>query len=530
MSGHLTGTVRFSVESLLYYAPKITSTGDALATAVDRVQRQLAGLGDFFGNSWPDEPFRNSYPRCQWALLIIARQIANEIQGIGGGIEQMARTYGIAEDQNTADVHRIQGNESRTAARINHAGGLPAPPGPAADPTVLNPAPPKSANPFRPAPDPTPNPAPAPPASISTTSAAVPAEVTASSFVARPSSLPAGPVMPEPQPGVDPTTWQPRDAMSLLGPWPSGDPNRMDEAAGCWKALTVALDDAWTDLQRYTAYVMAEAQGPAADTFQDYVDKLTGRGHGLLFRAIEMSENLQKTCTQQADSIREIKRQLEETLIEIAATFVIGQVLSVLTFGDAEVATAAIETGVADRFTSLVTRFVQAGGAIENALNTTAEGLGKIAGAAIVGGGQSALIGAADLAATNAIGRAFGDKPVTGTAALKAVAEDAAIGTILGQGSASGLLGLSAAAASERLIALGQQLKTEADGDRSAGPALMALGSELKDGSITVSAANAAATQLITQHQITPVTFITGTVSNRFTTAISPHVGRHSKL
>lgn len=131
--------------------------------------------------------------------------------------------------------------------------------------------------------------------------------------------------------------------MSLLGPWPSGDPGKMDEAADCWKTLTAALDTAWTDLQRYTAYIMADAQGPAADAFQDYVDGLTGRGHSLLFRAIDMAQELQESCSQQAASIRQIKSRLEETLAEIAATFVIGQVLSLLTFGDAEAVTAAVE-------------------------------------------------------------------------------------------------------------------------------------------------------------------------------------------
>lgn len=87
----------------------------------------------------------------------------------------------------------------------------------------------------------------------------------------------------------------------------------------------------------------------------------------------------------------------------------------------------------------MVTDFVQAGSAVEKVLTATATGLGKVAGAAVVGGGQSALIGGAELAASNAIGRAFGEKPVLGTAVLKAVAEDGALGTVLGQGSASGL-------------------------------------------------------------------------------------------
>jgi hypothetical protein len=84
-------------------------------------------------------------------------------------------------------------------------------------------------------------------------------------------------------------------------------------------------------------------------------------------------------------------------------------------------------------------------------------------------------------------------------------------------------------AAAGRLRAIGQAIKTEADGERSAGPALIKVAEQLKSGSITVSAANAAATQLLTQHEITPLTFITGTIANRFTTAIGPRTGMHAK-
>jgi len=527
MPESLSGAVLFSVETLLYYAPKITRTGDDLTAAVDRAQRQLTGLGDFFGDSWPDEPFRDSYPRAQWAMLIIARQIADEIRGIGAGIEQMARTYGLAEQQGVADARRLQGDQSRTDARVAHSGGLPKPP-------VIPDSKPHSTtavNPFAPHPDPTAGPAPVPPgATIGRTSAAVPAPISSSSFTAKPQSRPAGPLLPDPQPGTDPTTWNPRDATSFLGPWPSGDPARMDEAADVWKALTAALDDAWAELQRYTAYIMADCQGKAADLFQDYADTLTGHGHGLLFRAIDLAQELRNTCENQANEIRQLKSKLEEIVIEIAATFVIGQVLSMLTFGAAEEATAALEAGMIARISAWTRDIFEAGTTAARVMNTGIEGLAKGASAMIVGSLQSTAIGAGDLAATNVIGRAFGDKPIEGTAALKAIAEDGGIGMFFGQGSAGGLLGVSAAAASKRLIKVGETLQKAESADRqAAGDGLVRLGLQLKGSSITVAAANAAATQLITQHEITPLTFITGTISNRFTNAISPATGAHAK-
>src|ERR1700759_5287200 len=128
MPAPISPAVRFSVESLLYYAPKIISTGTALASAVTTVQRQLSGLGDFYGGSWPDQPFRDSYPRSQDAGLIIATQLADEIQGIGGGIEQMARNYGITENQNAADISRIEANQGHISELMYHTGGFPPPP------------------------------------------------------------------------------------------------------------------------------------------------------------------------------------------------------------------------------------------------------------------------------------------------------------------------------------------------------------------------------------------------------------------
>lgn len=509
MPEHLSGTVRFSVESLLFYAPKISGTGTALAGAVHTAQRRLTDLGDFFGRSWPDEPFRNSYPRCQWAMLIIARQVANEIQGIAGGIEQMARTYGITEDQNTADAQRILANQERSAFIIHGTGGLDPPP------TVSSPFASPPAAPAHPVPSPQAGPTPTPPRSpsgsrISYSSAAVP-----------------GRVAPDPRPGTDPTSWHPTDPLNLLGPWPSGDPDKMDEAAACWSTLCVALDTAWTDLQRYTDYIMADAQGPAANAFQDYVDTLTGRGHGLLFRAIDMAQELQNTCTRQATEIRAIKSDIEQTLIEIAATFVIGQVLSLLTFGTAEEATAATETVLTAKLTRLATHFAEDGTVLAGKLNATAEGLGKIGAAMIVSGSQSALIGEADLAATNVIGQAFGQKPVQGAAALKAIAEDGGIGLFFGQGSAGGLFGLSTATLSKRLIELGETLQRNEESDSRTATALITLGRQFKDTSFNSHAVNTALTQLISQHQITPLTFITGTIANRFLTAISPNTGTH---
>lgn len=302
----------------------------------------------------------------------------------------------------------------------------------------------------------------------------------------------------------------------------------MEEAAGCWRALNSALDTAWSDLRRYTDYILMDTQGPAAEAFSEYVDGLTAPGRGSLTRAIEMTQYLHDACLRQAEEIRHLRHSIEYTAIEFAATFVIGQVVSALTFGSAEEVTAAVEAGLAARLTAWVRNFAEDGTALARMLNTAAEGASKIMAAGFVGGTQSAMIAEADLGVSNVVNRAFGEKPAQGTAALKAALDGGLIGIFLGQGSSGGLLGLSAAVASKRLIDLGESLKGSEGAGCGAGSALAALGRQLKDGSITVSAANSAATQLITQHQVTPVTFFSSAIANRFTTAIRPHTGKHA--
>jgi hypothetical protein len=512
MPEHISGSTRFSVESLLYYAPKITGIGVTLASAVDTAQRRLLDLGNFFGSSWPDEPFRDNYPRCQYAMLIIARQLAEEIQGIGGGIEQTARTYGVAEDQNTADVARIQTSESRMAMLINHTGGLPQPPDtPLSLPTIPTPA--------GPLPSPQANPAPVAPAAPAT-QAALSAYIT---------TAPSPEPTPSPEPGADPTAWHlsQSNPLSIMGPWPTGNPAKMDEAADCWTALQGALDTAWTDLQRYTAYILADAQGAAADAFNDYVDGLTATGHGSLTRAIEATQYLHDVCVKQADEIRSLQRSLEETAIELAASIFIGQAVSLLTFESTQALSDALDVGIEARLTELAASFQRFTGIALGDLSGSIKATSSVLGRAFSASFQSAAITDLDIGANDVIGRAFGQPPTPATNALLETLEGGAIGTVLGQGSAGGLLGISAGAASKRLIDLGEALQ-ESDSESPAAKALVQLGVRLKDGSITVSAANAAAAQLITQHKITPVTFFSGTISNRLTTAISPNTGKHA--
>ena len=121
-------SVRFSVEVLLYYAPRFDEAGAALSQASTAAQRRLEGLGAFWGSSWPDESFAESYRPAQHSLLTTAQQCASDLRQIARRIHQMARNYGVTEAEVTGDVDRIAQAASEEARLLRGTGGLSPPP------------------------------------------------------------------------------------------------------------------------------------------------------------------------------------------------------------------------------------------------------------------------------------------------------------------------------------------------------------------------------------------------------------------
>jgi hypothetical protein len=505
MPGGPSGTVLFSVESLLYYAPRITGIGKDLASAESTAQNQLLGLGAFWGGAWPDAPFAKAYQPSQYAALIMVGQLAIEIQGIGGGVEQMARNYGITEDTNTEDVRRIAANQAATSDLISASGGIGNPPDTARELPVVSAS--------GPMPHPQPN---LPPGSTPapTPSASQPA------VTATPS--PTGSPMPSPQPGPGaPKSWQVMDATSVFGPWPSGDPDKMDMAATYWGALISQLDDAWSGLTQTTDYILADAEGPAANAFYDYVDGLTNRSTGSLSRAIEVCQYLQDACTAQATSLRNIKRALELAIAELAASLIIGLALAYITFATSEYLSLAVANGILDFADSLIADIVAEGTELAGNLEQAAQLVSRVLGAATAAAYQGSIIGLQTVVANNALAEAFGQQGTYGTAALESVLnatwQDALGGSFL----KNGALNETAAVLSKNLIDVGEE---------SGSTALIVLGRQLKAGSITVAAADQTITQLIQNGTLNPVQLVSGTVSNRLGTALGPNTGSHAKL
>ncbi|HEU5028878.1 MAG TPA: hypothetical protein VFV01_28475 [Spirillospora sp.] len=484
----LSADVKYSITQLLYYAPRYIEVGRSLADAESSARERLLGLGPFWGHSLPDKPFASSYKPAQDALLGIARQLAVEIQGIGGGVQMMARTYGIAEADVTRRAARIGEALGRSNHQLMQTGGLPEPPDVPPDPgpatTIRTDAP-------------MPSPGAAP---------SVPPKATPKPH---PAHTPSTPATPNPRPDVAPdaNAWKKTGSLSIGGPWPSGDVSKMEEAADAWKDLAGALDTAWSDLQRYTAYVISDNQGPAADQFAKYVQGLTDANGGSLTMAIQGCEHAGYACANQAQAIRRLKHDAEELIAQLVVSFIVGQLVAALTFETTQALTDALDAGIAARITYAIEDFALDGGKLAASMENAISTLSSITAKTIVGGGKGALTAGMALPFNNSVASAFGDDPKMGKAAL----ESLMWGGLLG--GAGGAIGGSASAMSSTLRSLAAQ----------GGPGAMrldALASDLDSGSISVTAASNTLGQLLQKGTVDPAALASAVVGTKLQSTI----------
>ncbi|GAB3987477.1 hypothetical protein GCM10029978_106450 [Actinoallomurus acanthiterrae] len=356
-------SVRFSVEVLLYYAPRFDDVGAALSQASTAAQHRLEGLGSFWGSSWPDEAFAESYRPAQHSLLFTAQQCASDLRQIASRIRHVAHNYGVTEANVTSDINRIGQAASRESRLLHNTGGLPPPP------DVPEHTPP-------PLPRTTPNPT----ANRPPTPVVAPPEPPKSTQPASPTPKPS------PEASPDPNAWKRNGATSFFGPFPTGKPNLIEQAAEAWRDLATALRTAWEDTQHYAAYVLAENEGHAADEFAAHVRRLVDSGKGSLTLTLQGCENTERACWDQAQAIRDLKHQFEELAAEFALTFVIGQVLAAIfaapTAGGSEAAGQAAEAaeagGITARATALLRQFIAAVVARMKTVGTALKDLARV--------------------------------------------------------------------------------------------------------------------------------------------------------
>jgi hypothetical protein len=483
----LSADVKFSITQLLYYAPRYVEVGRTLADAESNARERLLGLGSFWGHSIPDRPFASSYAPAQEALLGIARQLAVEIQGIGGGVQMMARTYGIAEADVTRQAARIGEAMGRSNHQLMQTGGLPelpdVPPDPGPATTIRTDAP-------------IPSPGAAP---------SVPPKSTPKPHPAHTSSTPATP-NPRPDIAPDANAWKKTGSISIAGPWPSGDVSRMEEAADAWKDLAGALDTAWSDLQRYTAYVISDNQGPAAQQFAKYVQGLTDADGGLTM-AIQGCEHAGYACANQAAAIRGLEHDVEELIAQLVVSFVIGQLVAALTFETTQALSDALDAGIAARITMAVARLARDGGEFADLIGSQIKTFSSALTKGIMGGGKGAFTAAMTLPFNNSVAAAFGDDPKNGEAGLGSIEWGAKLGAL-------GALFTGGAGSMSTTL---RNLSTRG------GPGALqldALARDLDSGSISVTAASNALGQLIQSGTVDPAKLASAAIGTRLQSAI----------
>jgi hypothetical protein len=108
MSGESSQALKFDLTDLYMTAPAFTRAGGAIADAVSQAQSQLQGMGAFWGNDAPGQEFGGFYAGDQARLLDLLAVVAGRVEGVAGGINQMASNYGIAENSNVAKIRAVQ--------------------------------------------------------------------------------------------------------------------------------------------------------------------------------------------------------------------------------------------------------------------------------------------------------------------------------------------------------------------------------------------------------------------------------------
>jgi uncharacterized protein YukE len=102
---------RVQITDLYLSAPTFSNVGYEISDEVTQVQRQLDGLGAFWGNDAPGQSFASSYVPDQAKLLQLMSTVANAVKGVSDGITAMADKYRINEEQNLGRIRALEQEE-----------------------------------------------------------------------------------------------------------------------------------------------------------------------------------------------------------------------------------------------------------------------------------------------------------------------------------------------------------------------------------------------------------------------------------
>ncbi|MGH4008786.1 MAG: WXG100 family type VII secretion target [Pseudonocardiaceae bacterium] len=168
--------------------------------------------------------------------------------------------------------------------------------------------------------------------------------------------------------------------------WPAGDPGKLREAADAWDAMASHLDTATTTLSGAASAVTGANSGEAIDAFAAHWN-LIGGPQGALPTIAGDCRNMATSLREFADAVDEVREQITQMAIEIAATVAIGVGLAFFTFGASAAAAggtiaamvaraAALASSLGVRAATIISRVAVMGtlGAAEGmAANTVAQ-------------------------------------------------------------------------------------------------------------------------------------------------------------
>lgn len=130
--------------------------------------------------------------------------------------------------------------------------------------------------------------------------------------------------------------------------WPAGDPGKLREAADAWDAMASYLDTATTTLSGAASAVTGANSGAAIDAFAAHWG-LVGGPQGALPTIAGGCRSMATSLREFADAVDEVREQIIQMAVEIAATIAIGAGLAIFTAGLSAGAAAATTTAMVAR-------------------------------------------------------------------------------------------------------------------------------------------------------------------------------------
>ncbi|PYC68028.1 hypothetical protein C7C46_29680 [Streptomyces tateyamensis] len=147
---------------------------------------------------------------------------------------------------------------------------------------------------------------------------------------------------------------------------PGGDPSVLRACAAAWREMATDLKSTRDSLDHQVSQLGGAWTGAAADGFHTHWEHTRGE----IDAALPNFETVAQQLEQAADSIESVNKQIQEIVLEIAATAAIGIGLSIVTAGFSDAAAAASAAAEAAEASAAVARLARILEAVAKVLET----------------------------------------------------------------------------------------------------------------------------------------------------------------